>query len=298
MRFSLFCLAFIFSFTGYSQGINFQNLTFEAAKDLAIKNKKNLFVDVYIEQCAPCKNLDEKVFVNVQFGQLMNDNFIAIRINPTQKENKAFQSVFNISSYPTLLFFDLQSSLVNSVKGYKDADYLIDIANDVIHPEKSELILAQSKYKEGNRDKSFLQEYIRILTKRDLDAKSIAGEYVDLYEIQLGNKTELEILLFAQLLHSNKQMVKLLDPKNDYSKYDQIIFTKIIRQLIDLTIKNAIDKKDYGIVEQFQLVIFPVYKSVIDPTISEEKLSKHLRTKFEDQLFWGKGVARPFTGVN
>lgn len=276
---------------GFTQGITFQNLTFEEAKELSIKNNKSVFVDVFIESCAPCKYLEEKVFINPQLGKIINENFIAIRINSTIQNDKQFNSEYSITSFPTMLFFDNNGNLLYSIKGYKEADFLIDIANDVVHPEASELIIAQKKYQNGNKEKIFLFDYITILKKRDLPVATIAKEFVDLYGINPEVKSDLKILLYAQLSFTNPLVIKLLRDKEKFSSYDQLIFTNFLRQLIDQTIKKAVQKKDYSIVVDLQQAMFNSYKYFIDSETTEEKLSKHLHTKFDDQMFWGRGNA-------
>jgi len=288
MKTSLFLLVLFISDLTLSQGIEFKTMNYQEAKELAIKSKKNLFVDVYIDNCAPCKYLNDKVFVNPELGTFMNEHFISIRMNADAPENTEFAAHNKLNSFPTLMYFDPSGELIRVVKGSKEATALLTIAKDHVFPEQSALFSMTKKYNQGHREKDFLQKYTVVLKENEMETKYVAREYATTFGIDPTSKEDLQMVLFAEFDAQSPFLKTIFDKiEISYSK-EPVLVKKIVKQLVDQTIKEAVEKKDYSIVEKLIPVILPVYIVVIDPSMNEEKLAKHLKTKFDDYLFWGQ----------
>ncbi|GEQ85363.1 thioredoxin [Patiriisocius marinistellae] len=118
---------------------------------------KKIFMDVYTKWCGPCKMLDKNTFSNQDLIKYVNKNFYAVKFNaegpdpityqdftytnpqyrPDRKGRNAthfFADALKLAGYPSLVFFEDDGNLIQSVPGYKTAQqlelYLKMIASD------------------------------------------------------------------------------------------------------------------------------------------------------------------------
>lgn len=86
------------------------------AIERAKAENKMVFIDFYTSWCLPCKLMDEDVFTDKEFGEYMNKHFISIKINAEVGNGPNLAALYQVKSYPTLLFLDLNGR----VKSRKD----------------------------------------------------------------------------------------------------------------------------------------------------------------------------------
>jgi thioredoxin-related protein len=284
MKSILFPLFTFIAFLSQAEGIVFQKMGFEEAKAVALKNKMGLFVDVFIDGCAPCKYLNDQVFSDAVLGKYMNEHFISIQLNPSIPENRFIKSKFNISCYPTLLCFDSNSKLIRKIEGSREAEELKIIVQNVVFPEQSPLFKLHQEYNKGKRENAFLRSYIQSLKENDSSAVSITREFIDLYGVNLENKLDLQLVCDAEFLSDNIFLISIFDKINYYYSKEPVLIKRMVKQLIERTINVAATQKDYSIIERFSISIYTVYTVVIDPKATVESVNKELRYKYESRI--------------
>ena len=139
---SLFTILIIFNFFQiHSQEINW--LTLDQALELQKKNPRNIIMDVYTNWCGPCKMMDRNTFQNKNVSEYINKHYYAVKfnaegdveinydgrlfINPNYQPEKSqrrngtheLTRYLNVSAYPTIIFMDNSSKVINYVRGYK-----------------------------------------------------------------------------------------------------------------------------------------------------------------------------------
>ena len=77
-----------------------------AILDLAKKENKGVFVDIYADWCLPCKLMDEEVFEDKDLGKFYRDNFICYKVDAERANGPDLVFLYDIQAYPTLLFLD------------------------------------------------------------------------------------------------------------------------------------------------------------------------------------------------
>lgn len=111
--------------------INFLDRSFSQALTSAKGQHKVVFVDAYAVWCVPCKDLKLKTFKNSQVASYFNNNFINISIDVEKGEGEKFAELFDVSSYPTLLFIDENGNLIKKAEGFIDVTSILTLAKNI-----------------------------------------------------------------------------------------------------------------------------------------------------------------------
>jgi len=113
----------------------------EDLANLQSKQQKPVIIDVYTNWCKWCKVMDEKTFSDSDLAEYLNDNFHMIKLDAETKSDitYAYQTFSYIKSgrrgyhelalalcrgslsYPSLVVLDEDNSILQVVRGYKDA---------------------------------------------------------------------------------------------------------------------------------------------------------------------------------
>ncbi len=125
-------------------GVNFvKNMTWDQIKAKAAKEKKMIFFDAYTTWCGPCKYLEQSVYTDASVAAYYNSNFINVKFDMEEGEGLHLAEMFEINSYPTLLFFSPEAKLVHKVIGALQADDFINLGKDAKDPVKQYFTLKQ-----------------------------------------------------------------------------------------------------------------------------------------------------------
>ena len=116
---SIFTLfIFLISFWAEAQkGINFVKTgNFNVALNLAKKQNKLLFMEVYAPDCHICNSF-KGTFAQPQVGSLYNSKFINFQLDIRKQENYQLlqQMKININATPTFIFIDPKTNKINEL---------------------------------------------------------------------------------------------------------------------------------------------------------------------------------------
>ncbi|HLP13761.1 MAG TPA: thioredoxin family protein [Flavobacteriales bacterium] len=160
MRRILILLFFTGSFGVFSQGINFEHDTSLAQlKAKAKKLNKPIFIDCYTTWCGPCKWMVKNVFPNDTVGRYFNENFICAKIDMEKGDGKNIGTRYKVRFYPTSLFLDSTGKELHRDIGAKPVQEFVKMAQTA-NDANRRLSTLKEKYKSGNRDLQFIQDYI------------------------------------------------------------------------------------------------------------------------------------------
>ncbi len=98
----------------------------------ALKNSKYIFVDAYTSWCGPCQQLKDVTFKSKDAADFFNRNFINYTLDMEKGEGVELSDVWNVFSYPTLLFFNPEGKMVMKQTGYVDEKQLITIGKEAL----------------------------------------------------------------------------------------------------------------------------------------------------------------------
>ncbi len=107
-------------------------LTIEEAQELAKKEPKKVFIDVYTDWCGWCKRMDKVTFSDEEVAAYANEHFYAVKLKADSNNKVTFHGkevtqaelakALKVSGYPTIVFFDETFSQFQPVSGFRKAD--------------------------------------------------------------------------------------------------------------------------------------------------------------------------------
>ena len=124
-----------------SQAPQIEWLTFEEAMKRMETEPRKVFIDVYTDWCGWCKRMDANTFTNWEISSYLTEKWYAVKFDAEQKtpvryKGKEYTFVPSSSrgynelaveltggrlSYPTTVYLDENSDIIQALPGYKDA---------------------------------------------------------------------------------------------------------------------------------------------------------------------------------
>lgn len=143
-----------------SQGIRFENSTFAEALQKAKEQDKLLFVDAYTVWCGPCKWLAREVFPDPDLGDYYNRHFVSLQLDMEKGEGIDFSKKYNITAFPTLLYFDNEGNEIHRLLGAREAVRLLEETRPIVSGENRLSTLRTMVEQSSQVDKSTLVKYL------------------------------------------------------------------------------------------------------------------------------------------
>jgi len=112
-------------------GIKFFEGTWEEALQLAKKENKLIFLDVYATWCGPCRRLASITFPDPEVGKYYNDRFINVKIDGERGEGPMIRQRYAVRGYPSLLFINHKGEVVHRTAGFRDPERFLELGRSV-----------------------------------------------------------------------------------------------------------------------------------------------------------------------
>ncbi|HHB78508.1 MAG TPA: DUF255 domain-containing protein [Saprospiraceae bacterium] len=96
--------------------------------DEAQKEKKLVFVDMYADWCAPCKVMDEELYMNEDFSDIINKDFISYKVNVEKDNGSHLGTIFSVEVLPTILFLDAEGNVLQRSDGALSYSQFLEMA--------------------------------------------------------------------------------------------------------------------------------------------------------------------------
>lgn len=212
--------AVVLSVNAADRGIKFFKGSFAEALELAKKEKKQIFIDFFTEWCGPCLNMAETVFILPEVAEVYNSKFVCLKIDAEKGEGAELAKKYKVASYPSYIFVNPKTSeMTHRSGGNKPVEDFIADTKGALNPKLSCFYL-DAKYKEGNFDRAFLVDYLKM--KKASGARDQAAQLFDEL-IKMGAKlTEKETWdLFVQCV-SGYDNTYIMEVSNDYAKFVEL----------------------------------------------------------------------------
>lgn len=139
--------------------------------------KKYIFVDAFTTWCGPCTWMSKNVFTDKEVGEYYNKNFINFKLNMEEGEGPQFAQKYNVTAYPTLIYFDPTGEPVHKIVSAKPSDAFISDGKDALNPEKQVFSL-KKKYDKGEKKPELLRNYAFALRGAYEEYGQVVQEYL------------------------------------------------------------------------------------------------------------------------
>jgi len=100
-----------------------------AVLDKAEAEGKLVFLDVYTSWCLPCRMMDENVFTNETTASIINKDFVSYKVDAEKANGPDLAMIYEIKSYPTLLFLDPRGRVLERKEGATYHTELVALAD-------------------------------------------------------------------------------------------------------------------------------------------------------------------------
>lgn len=217
-----------------------KGMTWAQVKAKALKEKKMIFFDAYATWCGPCKYMDNSVYTQKAAGDYYNTNFINVKMDMEAGEGISLSEEFNISAYPTFLFFSPEGKLVHKYVGGMEVEEFVQLGKDAKDPAKQYFTLKDKAKKGLLSDADFTTWASLASDLEDEDSEDILNNYYAKKTDILANKdiATTAILYTSNLtekqlsyLYANKTKIKQLlewdDAKTNNTLYS-LLFTRAV----------------------------------------------------------------------
>ncbi len=280
-----FCTLFFLQ-NGIAQehDIHFEHGTLEEALALAKKNKKPLFVDVWATWCGPCKYMAATAFKDERVADFYNEKFVNLKLDGEKNDGPEVMRKYQISAYPTLLYFNAEGVLVLKIVGGQDAKTLLSKGKMVLNPEMDPVYTARKKFFASKKSSADLKSYIQVLQEEENDSLTFyAYKYVAVNpKLDLNDPLDLQVYFKTDMDYksANSQvfltMVNTVDADTYLSKFNDFI---------KVAMEAAIKKKDFSIVELAMKDLFVYVRQVKrDNLPTEADFVQRLKADYERQV--------------
>lgn len=229
-----FCL---FIITPLLANIDFKHISLEEALNLSKSENKPIFIDVYATWCGPCKSLAKSTFTDEELGELMNANFINIKIDGETEEGELLMSAFDLNSYPTMIFINSDMDLLDKIVGFVDAQTVAGTAHEVLHPESSIYGQLISSYNAGERDRELMRALIEVSVEKEKPIDELSAEFMELFpDLDLTEENEFIVFIMASDSLGAPFVDEFLDNANEYAElfpeFAQVKMANILKQMV------------------------------------------------------------------
>jgi len=96
--------------------------------DKAKKDNKLVFVDMYADWCAPCKVMDEELYMNDDFSAIINQDFISYKVDVEKDNGSHLGTIFSVDVLPTILFLDSEGNVLQRSDGALSYSQFLEMA--------------------------------------------------------------------------------------------------------------------------------------------------------------------------
>lgn len=191
-----------------AQGIKMFEGSWADVLSEARRTNKPIYLDAYASWCGPCKMLKRDIFPREDVGAYFNANYISYSMDMEKGEGIELARQYNVTAYPTHLYFDADGTIVHREVGGGSGD---EFAKDFIQKAKNardpqlQLYASKRRFEKGERNPDMMYALANGALEAGMEEASYyAMEY---FRTQTGDAiySEKNWKALQQLVTSNDQ---------------------------------------------------------------------------------------------
>lgn len=118
--------------------VRFETKSTDAVREMAQKQGKLVFIDLYASWCPPCRMMDKQVFSREDVGEFMQQHFVAAKYDTDKTTGKELMKRYGRGAIPLYLVFDTEGELLGRIQGAAAADEFIENLKTILARQQSE----------------------------------------------------------------------------------------------------------------------------------------------------------------
>lgn len=128
MKTKLIIFTLLFALAGVTarSQVRFETKSTDAVREMAVKEGKLVFIDLYATWCPPCRMMERDVFSRRDVGEFMAERFVAAKYDVDQPVGKELMRKYGNGAIPLYLVFDTDGELLGRIEGASDAERLME----------------------------------------------------------------------------------------------------------------------------------------------------------------------------
>ena len=130
--------------------VKFETKSTDAVREMAVKQGKLVFIDLYADWCPPCRMMEREVFSRKDVGEFMDQRFVAAKYNTDKSTGRDLLKKYGSGSIPLYLVFDTEGELLGRITGAADAETFMDNLRTIIARQKPLKKLPLTACRRGN----------------------------------------------------------------------------------------------------------------------------------------------------
>ncbi|MEA5461308.1 thioredoxin family protein [Arcicella sp. LKC2W] len=156
-------LLFTQTLNAQTKGISFVKTGLKSAFEIAKKQNKPVFIEIYANGCPHCENFKKTFDTNPKVGAYYNQRFVSYQVEVNSAEGRALRQKHNIYvvATPTMSFWDKDENLLHIQPAGDEQNneaYLKTLADRAIDPTKNTASY-KGYFEQGVQEDNFLIEY-------------------------------------------------------------------------------------------------------------------------------------------
>ena len=198
----------------------------------AKKEKKLIFIDAYTKWCGPCRRMQNNIFPTQKAGDFYNKYFINMKMDMESQEGMKWGLKYPVGAYPTFFFIAPDGKISYNHTGGMDLNKFIQMGKAALKSfDRSEDY--EKEWENGNRDYSFVLDYIKALAIAEKPTNKVALQYLrSKPDISKDQKT---VLLYEATQECDSKLFEMMTKK------------KYLKVLKDIYSENELSDKIYKV---------------------------------------------------
>jgi thiol-disulfide isomerase/thioredoxin len=262
--------------------VKFQKTGLDEAKAKAAKANKLLFVDVYATWCGPCKRLDSQVFNQEKVASVLNQKFVALKIDGDDQKRVMDVVALDVEAYPSLFIINPKTDEITKFQGFIDADDLLEELDFALHPEKHPVKKARAALQTSASKDNHMTLLTAMLADRSENHEEIATD-VENYITKFPNldlSNAIDQLVFSRHINDidHPLVIKFLKEQSGFD--DDLRETKFL-SILQHYLNQAIEQENVGIVNEQYHKLLPYFEDLFDSKESKDELFDKIQQIYE-----------------
>lgn len=165
-----------------AEGVVFETVSFDSLLVRASRERKGVFLDLYILTGAERKQLEKKIWRDPRVAEFWEKHFVSGCYSVQEEEGRRIKEKYALAGNQLFCFIDAEGNIQHQIVNVESVEELLGEAQRVLAGNGWEAM--SEKYGQGERSADFVEEYIR--TSGRAGRMKQAGEAASSYLSGLG----------------------------------------------------------------------------------------------------------------